>query len=54
MKTINSRHCVKFIDYAKSGSHIYIFMEKCTDGSLSDYLRKNNGNLPIKECVRLY
>ena len=46
-------YIIKFIEAYENMDYIYIFMEYCSGGTLSDYLKKRNYNLNEKQCCNI-
>lgn len=41
LKLIKHKNIVEFIDFIITSRNLYIFLEKCNDGNLSEYAKKN-------------
>ena len=48
MKELDHPNIIKLIEFIRSQNHIYVVMEYCNGGMLSDCLKKYGGTFPIK------
>jgi len=53
LKACNNENIIKLYDIKKTSNNIYLVLEYCNNGDLSDYLKKHGGRLPEADAVNI-
>ena len=53
LKACNNENIIKLYDIKKTSNNIYLIIEYCNNGDLSQYLKKLGGKVPEKDAIQI-